>query len=489
MTKIVAWTALLGVVSLSSTGCDGFAEAMTSHTDILARAGGHELTIDEAAAMIAPQDRVAAQPQLAQVVDAVANLWVDYTLLATAAAQDSTLQNVDVDLWMQPRLQQELVWRLRGKVIQVDTAITDEELRAEWEREQTGVQVRARHILLRMPTDATQAQRDSVAALASQLRDRARGGEDFATLAQTFSADGSSSQGGDLGFFTHDQMVAPFSDAAFALQPGEISDVVETPFGLHIIKVEERKTQDFDEVKESFRMTALQRREAQAEEQYITGLTEPLNIEVQDGAVQNAKEMASKPNMQLRGRAASRPLVRYEDGALTAAEFLDIVRASFSPEQRGQMAAATDDQIKQVLEGLTRNEILIAQAEEEDIRFTEAEQDSVRRQVQASLAMAARQAGLVSIQPQDGETMHQAVERRVKTFLEAIMRGEQNLIPLGVIGFALREQYDGQVFDRAIDATVAKIEAQRPPAPPMPPQLPQPQQLTPPDTTGRGAGS
>jgi peptidyl-prolyl cis-trans isomerase D len=118
------------------------------------------------------------------------------------------------------------------------------EVDAEYEKEKhryTGLekQVRARHILFKVDETAPQADKDTAKARAELARQRALKGADFAALATELSEDtGSATQGGDLGYNTKGKMVTPFDDAQFALKPGDISEVVETRYGYHVIKVE-----------------------------------------------------------------------------------------------------------------------------------------------------------------------------------------------------------------------------------------------------------
>jgi peptidyl-prolyl cis-trans isomerase D len=99
--------------------------------------------------------------------------------------------------------------------------------------------VRARHILFRIPANATTTQIQAVVDRAKNVLKQAQGGEDFAALARKYSEDTTAANGGDLGYFSEKDMEKPFAEAAFSLKKGEISDLVRTRFGIHIIKVED----------------------------------------------------------------------------------------------------------------------------------------------------------------------------------------------------------------------------------------------------------
>lgn len=111
--------------------------------------------------------------------------------------------------------------------------------------------VKASHILLGVDPKATDAEKKVAREKAEKLRKELTAGADFAVLAKGNSTCPSSQQGGDLGFFGKGQMVPAFEKAAFALKPGEISDVVETQFGYHIIKVTDKKAAEKVEFKEA----------------------------------------------------------------------------------------------------------------------------------------------------------------------------------------------------------------------------------------------
>ena len=153
-------------------------------------------------------------------------------------------------------------------------------------------QVRASHILIKPRTADPNADPNEVKATAKakteNLLKQIKDGADFAELAKTNSACPSSKQGGDLNFFARGQMAPAFERAAFALKPGQVSDVVETQFGYHIIKVTDRKNDTFEKAKDDVMKLLTQPKQADLAEEYIASLKANAKIVYPPGKEPNA---------------------------------------------------------------------------------------------------------------------------------------------------------------------------------------------------------
>ena len=154
-------------------------------------------------------------------------------------------------------------------------------------------EVRARHILVEKEEDAKKAEA------------RIKGGEDFAKVAAELSKDpGSKTDGGDLGFFTKDRMVEPFAEAAFKMEPGQISDPVKSQFGWHVIKVEEKRTKPVPSLVEMQDQvnTYLERK---AQQDLIVGLRSSAKIESwTTRAISSSRRNPDASLLSARGRHA-----------------------------------------------------------------------------------------------------------------------------------------------------------------------------------------
>ena len=115
-------------------------------------------------------------------------------------------------------------------------------------------QVKARHILIQVPKEASDEDKKKQKEKADEVLKKVKAGEDFTKLAAEYSDDpGTKSKGGELGLFSKGSMVPAFEQVAFSLKPGEVSELVETEFGFHVIKVDEKKeavAEPFETIKE-----------------------------------------------------------------------------------------------------------------------------------------------------------------------------------------------------------------------------------------------
>ncbi|MDD5064728.1 MAG: peptidylprolyl isomerase [Phycisphaerae bacterium] len=182
---------------------------------------------------------------------------------------------------------------------------------------ETPEQIRASHILVKPVTgdpntDPNQAKAKAKAKTEGLLK-QIKGGADFAELAKVNSDDTYSAvQGGDLGFFGRSQMVPAFEKAAFALKPGQVSDIVETQFGYHIIKLTEHKdanTIPFDEAEKDIVEMLTQTKKAEFAEKYIESLKADAKIVYPPGKEPNtpAFSPAAAPSRPDSSKPATEP--------------------------------------------------------------------------------------------------------------------------------------------------------------------------------------
>jgi len=175
---------------------------------------------------------------------------------------------------------------IEAKIVPTIT-VSDEEIKKFYDDNKAGLaeepQVKASHILIGVDAAATPEVKAQAKEKAEAILKELKGGKDFAAAAKADSTCPSKEQGGDLGFFGKGQMVPAFEEAAFALNPGEISGVVETQFGYHIIKLTEKKEATppaFDDLKEKIAVFLKGQKTQKAVFDYVTKLRQETKVDI-----------------------------------------------------------------------------------------------------------------------------------------------------------------------------------------------------------------
>src|SRR5713101_565780 len=281
---------LRGLACAAVTGClaavlaAGLPVRAEDANPVLAKVNGSEIRQSDVALAEEELGPSLAQMDPATKKENVLSFLIDLKIVAKAAEDKKVENSEDFKrrlAFTRSRLLMDSLLATEGKA-----ATTDEAMKKVYEdasKQIAGEQeVHARHILVETEDEAK--------AVAEELK---KGG-DFADLAKKKSKDPGAADGGDLGFFTKDQMVPEFSNVAFALEPAKISDPVKSQFGWHIIKVEEkrnRKAPEFEQVKGQIETYVT--RKAQAD--YVSKLREAAKVERMDKPEETAAKPDAKP--------------------------------------------------------------------------------------------------------------------------------------------------------------------------------------------------
>src|SRR5258707_1529183 len=276
-----------GLASTAVAGCLAFAlfaglPVRAEETNpVLAKVNGAEIRASDVALAEEELGPSLAQMDPAAKKENVLAFLIDMKIVAKEAEDKKIADRDDFKTrlaFARNRLLMDNLLAVEGKA-----ATTDENMKKVYEdaaKQITGEQeVHARHILVETEDEA------------KAVEDELKKGADLAELAKKKSKDPGASDGGDLGFFTKDQMVPEFSAVAFALEPGQISDPLKSQFGWHIIKVEEkrnRKAPDFEQVKPQIETYVV--RKAQAD--YVAKLRTAATVERMD----KPEDTAAKPD-------------------------------------------------------------------------------------------------------------------------------------------------------------------------------------------------
>ncbi len=268
---------------------------------ILAQVGKYKLTLKQFNNQIRslpPQLQMALQrnPQLKkQLLDR----WVQLTLMALEARKENFQDKPEVKKRIEDMTNALLAQHYMMENISNKAQVTDKEVRDYYNKHKSEFmqpeQVRARHILIKVPANADKKQWEKAKKKAIEVRAKLIKGESFSKLAQKYSDDpGSKARGGDLGFFSKGQMVPEFEKAAFSLKKGEISQPVKTTFGYHIIKVEAKKParqRSFEEVQQEIRQKLLREKQRKLRDEVIAKLKKKYPVQVHEDLLNKTSVM------------------------------------------------------------------------------------------------------------------------------------------------------------------------------------------------------
>jgi len=444
---------IVGATSLAA--CDGLKEALTAHVDVVARAASQELSVTRLSDMLGnAKIQIPINKDVATLV--ARDLWVPYQLLGSAGAHGDSLNDAKaIDAAASGMIEQAKLQKFMEGIS--SSMPSDTGSQASYEAGANGL-FAARHILFLVPKGASPAAKDSIRRKAESVRAQVTAAN-FADLAKKFSDDNSKQQGGELGVFPRGMMVKPFGDAVAALKPGEISPLVESEFGYHIIQ---RNT--WDQIKSQYGRQAGDRTRQTAESLYVTKAQADAKVKVKDNAATITKAIAKDP---ISHRHDSDVIATWSGGDFTAGQLASVI---FS-DQRGaqlsqQIQTLPDSIIKRYVEQMTQRELLLKRADSAKMGPTPEQVANLHRDFVQAVAVAQQ---ALRIDPKSlADSAKTPAERerlaasRVEAFLDKVMAGEAQPLPVPApLQIVLMDKYDYKLNTAGVDRAVERAQKVR----------------------------
>ncbi len=437
---------LLAGAVFGLTACDSFREAMTAHVDTAAQAGSQELSVQQLADFLGN----APMPLNKDVAKAVAQVWVDYQLLGQAAVLgDSLTDSATVDRAMWSQFANLRVSKLMQDVSKDWVAEPVPPTESDYNQ---GSVLAASHILFRFPDEGgppSEAARDSVRKIAETVRAQVTP-QNFAEMARQYSADGSAAQGGDLGVFPAGVMVPEFGRAVAGLKPGEISPLVMTQFGYHIIL----RTPFGSVSKDQYAQLAAQQKSAVAESTFKMTVEQNARVNIRPDIAKTVKEVAADPENHRKDKAV---LATWNGGEFTAGRLAEWVQASPPQQQmRQQIAAMPDSLTPQVIGQFVFFDLLVQKADSAKIQVDAAESRELHEAFTGAVTAAWAGLGIspsaLSDSAKTKDERARLAADRVNSYFGSLLKNEVPFVQVPPpIENVLRDKYSFKVNDTGLD--------------------------------------
>ncbi len=427
-------------LSILVGACGGVRDAFTPHVETVARVASYQLTVEQLAQLFSTARSLPLRPD---VVERAAHLWVDYVLFADRLLNgDSMLDSTRVVAARWPDVEAALIDRLHADLVKargvLDSAQLDSVYRA-------GEYRLIRHILLRIDSSSSAADRENKRRQAEALRARLASGGSWAQANASSEDSLARVRGGEVGVIARGETVEPFETVAFSLEPGEISQVTETPYGFHVLT-----RPPLDEVRASYRAGVERRLSARADSIYLAQLVERRKLEVRSAAAAAVREAVREPLMSRESRTV---LAEYRGGRFTVKDFmrwLDVL----PPQLEDQIGSASDQQLMSLVRSLAQNELLVSEARAAGGSLRAEEMAELRAGLGDEIAQvrgALKLDTLPEAMAGDAEARRRLVEEKVMQYFDLFANNLPQLVPVPrFLADRLREEQKWRVFPSGV---------------------------------------
>ena len=444
MYRATLFSSLLLAAGLA--GCGSFRDLFSAHADVAAEAGGEQLTSARLAQVLSSAKGVKPSHEAGNFIS---NVWIDYALFAQAAAAgklpfDSA--GIAQVVWPEMAELKGSHWHdtLMARRSSFKPGAADSVYKAD--------QVRVlQHILFRVPPNAVPEVRNVVRKKADGTLGRLRRGADFSTLASQLSEDpGSKMERGFLPASPKGKFVTAFDSAGWALTPGAMSGVVETPFGYHIIK-----RPDPEGARERLTSYLAESAGTRLDSIYMDSLALTRKIKVARGAAAAMRKAGENPDA---ARRSNKTLVSFKGGELTVGEFMRWLQA-LPPQYIAQLKQANDSMLTQFAKILTQNVLLLEQADSAKIKITPEEWQGLQARYRSQIDTLRAEMGLDDSTL--GDSSVAATERnkvatlKLEEYFDRLVGGKARLRPLpSALATLLRDRSSYRVHDAGINRAI-----------------------------------